>query len=67
MTFRFVCYFPGEDPQQVPIRIESDAWVWELLEAISTKLKVQLEGQEVNLKGLQLFKVNVFFLETTAN
>lgn len=67
MHLRFVCYFPGEHPQNVLIKIDSDAWVWELLEAISTKLKVQLEGQEVNLKGLQLFKVNVFFLETKAN
>ena len=65
MLFKFACYFPAEDPLFLPINIESDAWVAELLKAI--KLELQSLGREVSHKDLRLFKANVFFLWQTAN
>ena len=60
MFFKFACYFPAEEPLFIPIDIESDAWVKQLLKAIQVELKSC--GREVSLKDLRLFKVNLFFL-----
>src|SRR5882724_2815368 len=60
MLFKFACYFPAEEPLFLPINIELDAWVAELLKAI--QLELQSLGREVSRKDLRLFKVNLFFL-----
>lgn len=65
MFFKFACYFPAEKPIFVPIKIESDAWVAELLKAIQVEL--QSRRREVDLDDLRLFKVKLFFLWQTAN
>lgn len=49
----------------LPINIESDAWVQELLKAI--ELELQSFGRDVSRKDLRLFKVTLFFLSQTAN
>ena len=59
MFFNFTCYFPAEDPLFVPININLNAWVAELLKAIQVEL--QLLGREVSHKDLRLFKVNLIF------
>ena len=65
MLFKFACYFPAETPVFIPINIESDAWIVELLKAIQVEL--QSLGRDVSLTDLRLFKVNLFFLHHTAN
>ena len=60
MLVRLACYFPAERPLFIVIKIEPDAWVQELLEAIAVKLKEY--GREVTRKDLRLFKVNSLFL-----
>jgi hypothetical protein len=65
MLFKLACYFPAETPLFIPINIESDAWMAELLEAIQVKL--QSLGRDVSRTDLRLFKVNLFFLCQTAD
>jgi hypothetical protein len=65
MVFKFACYFPTEDPLFVPININSDAWVAELLKAIQVEL--QSLGRVVSRKDLRLFKVNLIFPWQTVN
>ena len=47
------------------IKLESDAWVAKLLEAIQAKL--QSRRPEVDLEDLRIFKVRLFFFWQTAN
>jgi hypothetical protein len=65
MLFKFACYFPAEKPLFIPINIESDAWVTELLEEI--QLELQSLGRDISRTDLRLFKVNFFLLRQTAN
>ena len=65
MLFKFACYFPAETPLFIPINIESDAWMAELLKAI--QIKLQSLGRDVGRTDLRLFKVNLFVLLQTAD
>jgi len=63
MLFKFGFYYPAEKPLFFSLKIESDAWVDELLEAIQAKLK--LHSREVKLDELHVFKVK--FVLSLAN
>ncbi|KDR76199.1 hypothetical protein GALMADRAFT_210854 [Galerina marginata CBS 339.88] len=57
MSITFACYFPAEKSLFIPIRIRSDAWVMQLVDAIETELNGL--GQVVSRKDLRLFKTDV--------
>jgi hypothetical protein len=61
MLVKFTCYFPAEKPLFMPIRIDSNDWVVELLKAIAVELHSR-GRKNVKVDDLHLFKVNLFFL-----
>lgn len=56
----FACYFPAEQPYFTAIKIELDAWVDQLLQAIVVNLKE--DDREVRRKDLRIYQVNLIFL-----
>ncbi|RXW24601.1 hypothetical protein EST38_g1201 [Candolleomyces aberdarensis] len=54
MILRLACYFPADEPSFIPVEIDSDAYVKQLLEVIHEKLKAR--SQDVRLRDLRLYQ-----------
>jgi hypothetical protein len=66
MSVKFTCYFPAEKPLFMAIKIDSNAWIVELLEGIAVQLHSR-GRTDIKVDDLRLFKVNLSFLWGTAN
>jgi hypothetical protein len=65
MKLELACYFPAERPSFIVVEIDSDAYVEKLSVAVYEELKI--EGQDVQLQDLYLFKVPLLALLQASN
>ncbi|PPR07054.1 hypothetical protein CVT26_005255 [Gymnopilus dilepis] len=54
MSVTFACYYPGEDPLFIPIKISLETWVAVLAQEIAQESKEW--GRHIQLRDLRLFK-----------